>query len=69
VKQKIGTVCDDYKVAMFKEEFEKANIEIISIKPFTKGTTIFTCFSEQSLVKPIADKVTQYFIDKYKKGN
>lgn len=65
---RIGIMCDDYKVEMFKEELTKANI-IFNIEGSTRGFTTITCISEQHLVKPIVDKVTQYFIDKYKKQN
>lgn len=66
--QKIGTVCDNYKVPMFIEEFTKADILFVATA-FTENTTLFTCMSKQSIIKPIADKVTQFFIDKYKKEN
>jgi hypothetical protein len=65
---KIGTVCDNYKVKMFKEEFEKAGIEY-TVKPFSTSASLFTCESEQHIIKPIVDRVTQCFIDKYKKNN
>ena len=68
-KQKIGIICDSYKTEMFKEELAKADIEIVSISPLMKGVDTITVFSYQRLVKPITDKVTQYFIDLYKKQN
>lgn len=66
--EKIGTVCDDYKVDKFKEEFDKAGIEY-TIQKFTTNTTLFITISKQSIIKPIVDNVTQYFIDKAKKRN
>jgi hypothetical protein len=66
---KIATICDNYKVEMFRDEFNKAGI-IFTEKPFTKDTTCFTTIgTPQSKIKPIVDRVTQYFIDKYKKQN
>lgn len=66
---KIATVCDNYKVDMFKAEFDKAKI-VYTIQPFTKDTTLFvTIDTPQDTIKPIVDKVTQYFFDKYKRGN
>lgn len=66
---KIATVCDNYKVDMFKAEFDKAKIEYTT-KPFTKDTTLFVTIDvPQDTIKPIVDKVTQYFFDKYKRGN
>lgn len=59
---KIGTVCDNFKVVMFMDEFNKANIPY-TLREFTKRTVMFTCESEQAIIKPIVDKVTQYFID------
>lgn len=67
-QQKIGIVCDNYKVEMFEAEFKAASI-VYTKGPFTGNTTFFTSFSKQSIIKPIVDKVTQHFIDKYKKGN
>ena len=67
-QQKIGTICDNYKVEMFEDEFKKAGI-VYTKAPLTKDTTVFTSFSKQSIIKPIVDKVTQHFIDKYKKNN
>lgn len=68
-KQRIGIVCDDYKLEMFKEELAKAGIEIVSIGPMMNGVAIVTVFSFQPIIKPIVDKVTQHFIDKYRKEN
>lgn len=68
MQQKIGTVCDNYKVEMFEEEFKKAGI-VYTKQPFTKNTTAFTCYSEQRIIKPIVDKVTQHFMNKYRKEN
>lgn len=68
-KQKIAIVCDEYKLEMFKEELAKANIEIVSISPFMKGICTIVVFSFQPLVKLVVDKVTQHFIDLYKKNN
>ena len=66
---KIGIVCDDYKLEKFKEELDAAGI-IFTVKGnFTSKSIIITCESEQHIVKPVVDKVTQYFIDKYKKSN
>lgn len=63
---KIGIVCDDYKVEMFKQELEAAGV-IYDFAPFTvKGLTIFTCISEQCIIGPITDKVTQYWVDHFK---
>lgn len=66
---KIGIVCDDYKLKMFKEELDAANIVYTVKSKFTANSVIITCESEQHIIKPIVDKVTQYFIDKYKKLN
>lgn len=68
--QKIGIVCDNYKVKMFEDEFKKAGIEYTKIpQPFTESSTVFTCISEQHIIRPIVDKVTRHFINKYKKNN
>lgn len=61
---KIGVVCDNYKVQKFEEEFNKKGIKFSSA-PFTKFATLFTCESEQNIIQPIVDNVTQFFIDKY----
>ena len=66
--EKIGTVCDDFKVEKFKEEFDKAGIKYETRK-FTATTTLFTVISEQSIIGPIVDNVTQFFIDKARKRN
>lgn len=68
-KNKIGTVCDNYKLEMLLKEFKDAGIEVLSHKPFTKDTTAIFCFALQSKVKPIVDKVTQHFFNKYSKDN
>lgn len=63
---KIGIVCDDYKVEMFKQELTAAGVAF-DYKPFTKkGLTIFTCISEQHIIGPITDKVTQWWTDHFK---
>lgn len=62
IEQKIGTVCDNYKVSMFEEEFKRARVDYTK-GFFTKNTTIFITFSKQSVIKPIVDKVTQHFIN------
>jgi uncharacterized protein involved in propanediol utilization len=59
--QEIAIVCDNYKVSMFLDEFKRANIEVIETKPMGKIATIIVCRSQQILVKPIVDKITQYF--------
>jgi hypothetical protein len=66
---KIAIVCDKYKLAEFEKELKAANIHYINKGELVKGVITLVCFSEQVLVKPIVDKVTQYFIDKYKKEN
>lgn len=53
---------------MFEDEFKKAGIEYTKAA-FIQDTTIFTCISEQHIIRPIVDKVTRYFINKYKKNN
>lgn len=60
---KIGTICDNYKVQMFEKGFTDAHIIISEIKALTATTSLIVCHSEQYIVKPIVDKVTQYFID------
>lgn len=65
---KIGIVADKYKEAMFRDELTKANIEF-KIEPFgntpaLKQLIVITCDNtEQYIIGPITDKVTQYFID------
>lgn len=61
MKQKIGTI--------FLEEFKKANVWVLSVSPFTAGTTAIICYGEQVIIKPIVDKVTQHFIERYKQQN
>lgn len=68
-KQKIGIVCDNYKVRMFREEFEAAGIEIVSAVPNKDLFTVITVFDRQERIKPIVDKVTQYYLDYYKTNN
>lgn len=68
MKQKIGICCDHYKVEMFKQELQKAGIEVFLITP-GKLFTVITVMSYQPLVKPVVDKVTQHFIDLYQKKN
>jgi hypothetical protein len=65
---KVAIVCDDYKEEMFKEELTKADILYTTTPPSNK-IVVFTCYAEQDVVKPIVDKVTQFFIDKYKNEN
>lgn len=66
--EKIGVMCDNYKVKMFEDEFKKANIEYTKAA-LTKETTIFTCISEQRIIYRIVNRVTRYFINMYKKNN
>jgi len=65
---KIGVVCDDYKVDMFTQEFNALGL-VYTVEKFTADTYIFTVMGEQSVIRPIVTKVTQYFIDKYKNHN
>lgn len=64
---KIGILADNYKVEMFKKELTAAGIHFyIDEKVSTEHFTSFVCISEQHIVKPIVDKVTQFFINHYK---
>lgn len=65
---KIGIVCDNFKVDMMSKELRAAGI-VFSTTQYKKGITAFVCLSEQHLVKPIVDKVTQHFLDKKAKLN
>lgn len=65
IMAKIGIICDNYKVEMFKQELDKAGVSY-TYKTFGPSITAFTCISEQHIIKPITDKVTQYWIDYFK---
>jgi hypothetical protein len=65
---KIAVVCDDYKVDMFTLEFNAAGLTF-TVEKFMAQSYLFTVMSEQHIVAPIVNKVTQHFIDKYKNKN
>lgn len=67
---KIGIICDNYKVEMFKQELTAAgvifNIES-TIGKIPKGYTAITCISEQYIIGPITEKVTRYWVEYFKR--
>lgn len=59
---KIGIICEDFKLEKFEQELTDAKI-IYTIESNNNGIVAICCISEQHLVKPVVDKVTQHFID------
>lgn len=62
----VGIICDNFKLDKFQEELDKLGISY-TIRPMRGKTSVIDCKSEQSIIKPVVDKVTQYFIDLNKK--
>lgn len=50
---KIGIICDNYKVAKFKQELEKEKLVICNEKPFAKDKTLLTLLCEKFQVDKI----------------
>lgn len=67
--KKIGIICEGYKVDMFKQELDAAGVSYVVENEEYGPLRPITCISEQYIVGPITDKVTQYWIDYYKKSN
>jgi len=63
---KIGIICDGFKKKKFEEELKAANIPYEIVGKTSDRIITISCTSEQHIVKPIVDKVTQYFIDQAK---
>lgn len=68
--KKIGIICDDYKVEMFKQELTAAGVTFEiedKMQKIAKGYTAITCISEQHIIGPITEKVTRYWSEHFKR--
>lgn len=60
---KVGIVCDDYKVEMFKQELEAAGIVYIVSDNHGEFVAITCLTAKPEKVQAIVEKVTKHFED------